>query len=398
MNSISQPPRIGVIGAGNRMHHVLERMRAQALPVVLTAVYDPSAAAIARFHKELAPGAAVCDSVEQLCARTDVDWVFIGSWNCFHAAQVQAAFAAGKHVFCEKPLALSIADAHAMRDAQKACGKTFALGLVLRYSPLYRKAKALLEDGAIGQLVSFEFNETLGFNHGGYIHGNWRRKTEYAGTHLLEKCCHDIDLALWLTESVPSTVASFGGCNFFRPENRHCAAALGASPVNGRPAYQTWPDPDGVNPFGTDKDIVDNQVAIWQCTNGVRATFHTNCNAGIPERRFYMLGTEGTLRLDAMTGNIEVKRIGWDTPTQTYDCVPGGGHVGGDDIMATELIDVLYGKRAPAAGFTQGVRSLALANAIDQSMREGRMIDITPTWAMLKDGFGTLFPTAQTPA
>ncbi len=47
-----------------------------------------------------------------------------------------------------------------------------------------------------------EFNETLDFNHGGYIMGDWRRLQRYSGTHLLEKCCHDIDLVNWITGSL----------------------------------------------------------------------------------------------------------------------------------------------------------------------------------------------------
>ena len=64
-------------------------------------------------------------------------------------------------------------------------------------------------------MISMEFNETLGFNHGGFIMGDWRRLTENSGTHLLEKCCHDIDLVNWMLESIPVKVASFGGVNFF---------------------------------------------------------------------------------------------------------------------------------------------------------------------------------------
>lgn len=390
-------PRIGVIGCGARLRHVLGRLLSQANPPRVVAVYDPSADSVARLKTALAPNVIVCASARELCARADVDWVFIGSWNCFHAEQVCEAFAAGKDVFCEKPLALSPAQARTMLAAQQASGRTFALGLVLRYSPLYREAKKLIEKGTIGKLVSFEFNETLGFNHGGYINGNWRRKTQNAGTHLLEKCCHDLDLALWLTDGVPTRVASFGGRNFFVPENACHAQRLGVSPKNGRPAYQEWDDPDGLNPFTSDKDIVDNQVAIFEFKNGLRCTFHTNCNAGMPERRFYLLGTEGSMIFDAMTGKLEYRRIGWDSPTVAYQITEGSSHAGGDDLMARELIDVLHGKRAPAAGLAEGVRSLALANAIDTAMHTHAVVELSATWQGLERDFGRLFSHEETP-
>jgi len=88
-----------------------------------------------------------------------------------------------------------------MLEINGLTGRLFNIGLTLRYSPHYRKIKQLLESGAVGDIISMEFNETLDFNHGGYIMGNWRRLREYAGTHLLEKCCHDIDLVNWMVGS-----------------------------------------------------------------------------------------------------------------------------------------------------------------------------------------------------
>jgi len=62
--------------------------------LAVTAIHDPDADAV--FRKELAPAAALCGSVEALCGRGDVDWVFVGSFNCQHAAHAIAAFRAGQ--------------------------------------------------------------------------------------------------------------------------------------------------------------------------------------------------------------------------------------------------------------------------------------------------------------
>jgi predicted dehydrogenase len=335
----------------------------------------------------VAPDAAVCGAVGELCAREDVDWVFIGSFNSHHAAQTIVALSAGKNVFCEKPLSLSLDEAEEMHEAWKSSGRIFALGLVLRYSPLYRMARKFLEEGRIGEILSFEFNETLDFNHGGYIHGNWRRHRELAGTHLLEKCCHDIDLALWLTGSLPTRVASFGGRSFFKPENARHVARIGNSP-NGATAYRAWPDPHGVDPFCDDKSIVDHQVAILDFASGIKGTFHTQCNAGIPERRFYFCGTEGSMRFDAYTGELEVGRIGWEKVISCHKPIAGSGHAGGDELMARELAEVLAESRAPAAGFTEGIRSLVVANAVDEAMEKGVVVDMRPQWKRVASVFG----------
>lgn len=132
-----------------------------------------------------------------------------------------------------------------------------------------------------------------------------------AGTHLLEKCCHDIDLANWMAGAKPSRVASFGGRNFFKPENKKYQRRLGKN-TKGILAYGTFPGRKHKNAFTSDKDIVDNQVAILEYENGARATFHANMNGGIPERRMYILETEGAIRADVKLGSIEVCRIGFE--------------------------------------------------------------------------------------
>src|SRR5206468_7637583 len=136
-----------------------------------------------------------------MLADPSVSWIMIGSPNNLHCKHAVAALRAGKHVFCEKPLATTLDDCLAIRDAVHASGRQFVVGFTLRYSPFYREVQRLVASGTIGKLISFEFNETLEFNHGGYIHGDWRRLTRLSGGHLLEKCCHDIDIANWIVGS-----------------------------------------------------------------------------------------------------------------------------------------------------------------------------------------------------
>lgn len=380
-----KPIRLGLIGSGARLRNVLRRLLNEARPgeIEIVAAYDPDPQALEATAHDCKAKFAVEKSEEALIARADIDWVFIGSWNIFHARQAIAALKAGKNVFCEKPLATTFEDCLAVRDAVQASGRVFAFGLVLRYSPHYQKVRELVHSGQIGRIISFEFNETLRFNHGGYIFGNWRRETANAGTHLLEKCCHDLDLVNWITNSVPIRTASFGGKNFFIPANEHHVARIGPN-AEGKPAYSTWADPRRVNPFSEGSDIVDNQVAILEYADGVRATFHTNCNAGIPERRLYICGTEGTLRADAVTGVIELQRIGHDTKIENIETGATDPHAGGDEVMAKGLVETLVRCAAPMASVDDGIRSAVVAFGIDQAMQEQRVVDLSPWWKVSK--------------
>ncbi|HOF86556.1 MAG TPA: Gfo/Idh/MocA family oxidoreductase [Armatimonadota bacterium] len=372
---------VGLIGCGGRLNGVAHGVCQASPEIEIRALYDPSADAIAGARQLFRTDATVYDSAEALVRDPAIDWVMIGSWNCAHAAQTVAAFDAGKHVFCEKPLATTLPDCLAMYDAWQRSGKMFTIGFTLRYSPHYLRIKALLEQGIIGELVSMEFNETLSFGHGGFIHADWRRFTANAGTHLLEKCCHDVDLVNWFVGSRARRVASFGGCDFFIPANARHMDRLGTDPEGGRRAYcHLWRVQD-VDPFTADKDIVDNQVAIIEFENNVRATFHTNCNAGIPERRMYLLGTEGALRADVIAGTIEVQRIGFGTRCENISTDASGGHGGGDDILCRGIAESMLRGAPSHTSLTDGLDSAVTCFGIDDALATGAVVEMAPYWA-----------------
>ena len=371
---------IGLIGCGGMGRFVAKKVLDQDPRLKVRGLFDPDERSIKASREQLAPDATAYRDYRELCAAKDIDWVMIASWNCYHRDHTVAAFQAGKHVFCQKPLATTVDDCVAMRDAWLASGRMFNIGFSLRYSPHYRTIRGLLDERKIGDLVSFEFNEVLGFNHGGYIMGDWRRLTKYAGTHLLEKCCHDIDLANWFVGSRASRVASFAGLDFFVPGNEKHMQRLGKSD-KGRQAYRTWGGLVDLNPFTSDKDIFDNQVGIIEYGNRVRATFHTNCNSGIPERRMYLNGTEGAIRADLVAGRIELARIGFKESVQEVKAGVAGGHGGGDDVLAKELADSMLRGVKPSVGLDEGLASAFTCFGMDKAVTTGRVVDMAPYWA-----------------
>lgn len=87
------------------------------------------------------------------------------------------------------------------------------------------------------------------------------------------------------------------------------------------------------NPFTGQKDIVDNQVCIIEYENNVRATFHTNCNSAITQRKMYICGTHGTLKADVVRGTLKVKLIG-ENKYQIKKSNYLDDHGGGDMVLA----------------------------------------------------------------
>ncbi len=377
--------RVGIIGCGGRVRYVAQNLLKQSPNIQVIGLSDPSLVSIKKSLKALNPEAVVYSDYRKLLAQKDIDWVMIGSWNCFHKEQTVAAFKAGKNVFCEKPLATTVEDCVAMREAWQRSGKFFNIGFTLRYSPHYRKVKELLSKGVVGDIISMEFNETIGYSHGGFIMRDWRRLQKYAGTHLLEKCSHDIDLVNWMDESRAKKVASFGGTDFFLPKNKKYVSRVGKDPFGGK-AYMGWPSPFNLNPFTVKKDIIDNQVAIIEYENGVRATFHANCNAGILERRMYICGTEGALRADVTTGSIEIAKIGpgrkqySNAEIKKLPVAASGGHGGGDEVLAKELAETMFKGTAPKAGLMDGLLSAITCFGIDKAMNDCKVVDMKALW------------------
>ena len=375
---------IGIIGCGFRARMIALQVIEKCPQVSVLALCDPSERSLDLAKKELNPQAKVYATPEELAADPRVDWVMVGSINSLHGDHAVAALEAGKHVFCEKPLDTTLEDCQRIEKAHKDSGKMFYVGFTLRHAPIYRKIKQILDSGTLGYLVSFEFNETLDFNHGGHVHRNWRRHSRNTGSHLLEKCCHDIDLANWMVGDLARYVASFGGVNFFLPKNAHRVEEIGPH-ANGAAAYMywNWKTDSTTHPFlGQDKDVVDNQVAILEYANGVRATFHTNCNAAIPERRMCLLGSEGTLRADLNTDQIELRRIGWDSETQHFSMNTDSEviHGGGDQVLVDELLASMFHQTPPPAGLREGMISAITCFAIEEARRRREIVDLVSWW------------------
>lgn len=370
---------IGVIGCGGRITGVLSRIPGMGKDMEVRALMDVSPDSVKRARERLETEAKSYDDYNDLVKDPNIEWVFVGSWNAQHRDHSVAALEAGKHVFCEKPLATTLKDCIDIRKAKEKSGKIFSLGLVLRYSKHYQAIRDIIRSGKIGRILSMEFNETLHYEHGGYIHGDWRRLTKHAGSHVLEKCCHDLDLVNWILDSAPVRAASFGGLDFFVPENEHYVEKLGPG-KKGRPAFSSWARPVEISPFTRDKDIVDNQVSILQYANGVRATFHTNCLTNINERRMYICGTEGTIRADVISGQIEYRRIGHEDPLIPVETGAKGGHGGADGTLCDSLAESILHGAPPLAGAEDGIASSIAAFGIDEALATGQVVDMTHFW------------------
>jgi predicted dehydrogenase len=170
-------------------------------------------------------------------AGAGITGVFICTLDQTHAEIIRALAPFNLHVMCEKPLALSLSDCLSVAKVMEPVRKVFSIGHVLRYSPHNTVLrKLLLDEQVIGEVVSIEHTEPVGwwhFSHS-YVRGNWRRATAEGVGSLLTKSCHDVDFLLWLlcspskltgdTPHLPSTITSTGALTNFRKSRKPALA------------------------------------------------------------------------------------------------------------------------------------------------------------------------------
>ncbi len=182
---------VGIIGCGGMgTHH--SRSLAHFDDVSLAAASDVSSEALARYDEEFHPSRTYGE-YQDLLADDGVDAVLICVPTFLHPQVVKAAAQAGKQVFCEKPIALSVADAEGMIEACDRAGVIFMMGFVRRFDHDWGTFKRLVETGAIGRPVVWRH-----FMASGGPRSPWYLDRAKGGGPIIDGAIHDIDFANWL--------------------------------------------------------------------------------------------------------------------------------------------------------------------------------------------------------
>jgi predicted dehydrogenase len=141
-------------------------------------------------------------SYEELLAAEDIDAVYIPLPNDLHARWTIAAAEAGKHVLCEKPLAMDLAEARTMIEACETAGVLFAEAFMYRQHPSWVEAMRLIREGAIGELLAVQ----TWFSYFNDDPTDIRNRMENGGGALMDIGCYAINMSRMLFEGEPSSV------------------------------------------------------------------------------------------------------------------------------------------------------------------------------------------------
>ena len=345
------------------------------------------------------------------------DAAFICTMDQDHYREAKAALLKGYDLLLEKPVSPSLEECDLLARVARETGRRVVVCHVLRYTAFYKKVKELLDGGAVGQVMTVQAIENVGYWHQShsFVRGNWRNSGT-SSAMILQKCCHDMDILLWLTGKRCKTVSSFGSLTWFKPENApegatercldcpHKDDCLYSAPKFYLGRYDAgerdWPlnvlcqEPtrEGleealrVGPYGRcvyhcDNNVVDHQVVNLLLEGGATISFTMCAFTAQGGREIHLMGTKGDIYGDLARRTIEIHPFGGEV--QTLDLrTPGDafGHGGGDEGIVRDLLSLFRGEEGDSTRMTTLTRSIEshlVCEAAETSrLRNGEAVEV----------------------
>jgi predicted dehydrogenase len=374
----TEPLRVGIAGSGfiGRVHARSARLAGADLVAVAASSPESAEAARADLGAKRAAGSA-----EELVASPDIDVVHVCTPNHLHRPLAEAALSAGKHVVCEKPLGLDVAEAEALAAAARESGQQAGVPFVYRFYPTVREAHERVSRGELG---------TITLLHGTYLQDwllspqddNWRVDEETGGASraFADIGSHWCDLAEFVS-----------GHRLTRLSARTLTAVGERVSDSDRKAFA------GGNSSGESRTVTTEDVALVQFeTDGgaLGSVVISQVSAGRKNRLWIELdGSESALAFDQeqpeqlWAGRRDSESIVRRDPESLspgaarYATLPGGHPQGYADCFDAFVADFYEGIRTglPPAGlpvFADGLRAVRITEAVLRSAGTGEWVDV----------------------
>lgn len=416
---MTRPATIALIGAGSRgadvyAEHVL-RFPSLAR-IVAVAEPDP----VRRQHtaaRHAVPASQRFSSWEELFAQGRLaDAVIIATPDAHHVGPAAAALAQGYQILLEKPIAPDLTGVLELARAARTSAGRVTVAHVLRHSPFFTTLKRLLAEGRIGQLVTIQHTENIGYWHfaHSFVRGNWRQEAT-SSPLILAKACHDLDLLRWLVDRPCARVASHGRLSHFHLGNAPAGSTdrcTGGCAVERTCPYsairiyleafageQGWPNsvltPDPnyqsvlraleTGPYGRcvyrcDNDVVDHQTVSLEFEGGVTATMTVSAFTQEVTRTIHVMGTHGEIHGHMGKGELLVNDYRQGATDIVRLPVTGEGHGQADQELIRDFIDRLR-RDATSPALTDleaSIDSHLMAFAAERARKDGSGVEVQP--------------------
>ncbi len=325
--------RVGVIGLGIGKSHAKGVQATEGAQ--LYALCDTNEEKLQALAKELNVANTFTD-YRDLIADPNVDAVIIASPDQDHRKMILDTLDAGKHILCEKPVALTREDCEAIVAAVEKSDRKFMVGQVCRFTPGFKQAKEIIESGAIGELTFVESEYAHDYT-AIYAKGSWRSDPVRNG--VVGGGCHAVDLLRWIAG-----------------------------------------DPEEVMAYGTHKTFAelvpydDTHVAVMKFPNGVigKVFVSISCRRNYTMRTV-LYGTHGTIIVDNKTPEMTLFHLdeNGNTVTEIIPLVLANHNAAGE---FREFFDVIVNDKPVKTTVQEGANTIAACLAIMDSASTGKLV------------------------
>lgn len=390
--------RIAVAGCGSRgqdtYSKILMNMQDKS-EIVAAADIDPEKLEGMRRLTGIPESACYASAEEMLEQPRLADVMLICTPDRCHYTEAKAALEKDYDLLLEKPIATQADQCRELSELALSRGRKVVVCHVLRYTPFYQEIKRLIDSGIIGRVVNIQAMEQVCYWHQAhsFVRGNWRN-ADLSSCMILQKCCHDMDILLWLTGKHCRRVSSFGDLSLFRAENAPEGSAARCvdckakdCPYNAVDFYLSeyrrtgdeWPQnvvafaPDeeklmaalregqyGRCVYHCDNNVVDHQVVNLELEDGATVNFTMTAFTAHGGRTLRVGGTMGELYCDMKANTIRVMRYGQEDQVIDVRKLADdfSGHGGGDARLVQEFMELIRGEIGVSGTLTSIDRSV----------------------------------------
>lgn len=363
---------IGVIGIGGRgqiSHHAHDPKNG----VRLVAAADVVDTCLEQFTQRFGPNVTTANDYREVLGQDNIHAVFVCSPDFLHEEHAVAALNAGKHVYLEKPMAITIAGCDRILRAARDNGVKLYLGHNMRHMGFILKMKELIDKGAIGEVRTGWCRHFVCYGGDAYFK-NWNAEREKSTSLLLQKATHDIDVLHWLCGGYTRRVSAMGNLTVY---NRITDRRHPSEPGDKHWHVENWPplSQKGMNP---NMDVEDLSLMMMELENNVLCSYQQCHYTPDGWRNYTIIGTEGRLENFGDAPGETVVRV-WNQRVDYQACgneehpIPKatGGHGGADPRIVKEFIDHVRFDAPMSVSAIASRNSIATGCMAAESLRNG---------------------------
>lgn len=312
-----------------------------------------------------------------------INAVLVCTPDYLHEEHAVAAMRAGKDVFLEKPMAITIEGCDHILRVREETGRKLYVGHNMRFFPVMRKMKELIADGAIGEVHAIWCRHFISYGGDAYFR-DWHSERRHTNSLLLQKGAHDIDIIHWLAGAYSRRTVGMGKLSVYDKLSRR-DPGVPAPPVVFDIA--NWP-PENTGGYSPVIDVEDHYMVLMELENGVQCSYHESHYTPDDCRNYTIIGTRGRIENYGdhstperwATVHLWNRRTGYSEMGHEVFRIPhiDGEHGGSDPCMVEDFLRMLRGQPTAGANPLDARMAAAVGCLATKSLRNGNMPEVVP--------------------